>query len=117
MKLITAMVRPEKLDELIGVAVDNRGHGLTVTEVRGFGQQFGDLAAVTVHTGMCASRKAALLRKIRLDILVLDDDAEAMMEAIAKHARTEMIGDGKIWVTSVDGVMRVRAGERGRDAV
>jgi nitrogen regulatory protein PII len=117
MKLITAMIRPEKLDELIGVIMDNRGRGLTVTEVRGFGQQFGDLAGGTVHTGMRANRKAALLPKIRLDILVLDDDAEAMMEAIAKHSRTEMIGDGKIWVTAVDGAMRVRTGERGRDAV
>jgi nitrogen regulatory protein P-II 1 len=117
MKLITAMVRPEMLNELIGVVVDNGGHGLTVTEVRGFGRQFGDLASGTVRTGLRGNRKAALLPKIRLDILVLDDDAEAMMEAIAKHARTEIIGDGKIWITTVDAAMRVRTGERGRDAV
>lgn len=117
MKLITAMVRPEKLDELIGVVVDNGGHGLTVTEVRGFGRQFGDLPSGAVRAGLRGNRKAALLPKIRLDILVLDDDAEAMMDVIAKHASTEMIGDGKIWVTPVDSAMRVRTGERGRDAV
>ena len=117
MKLITAIVRPEKLEELIDVVIDNRGHGMTVTEVRGFGRQFGHFTPGPVDVGLPISRKPALLRKIRLDILVLDDDADAMVEAIAKHACTETIGDGKIWVTSVDGVMRVRTGERGRDAL
>ena len=55
--------------------------------------------------------------KIRLEVLVLDDDAKSVVEAIAKHARTETIGDGKIWVTPVDGAMRVRTGARDRDAV
>lgn len=63
------------------------------------------------------SRKTALLRKIRLDILVLDDDADAMVGVIAKHACTETIGDGKIWVTSADGVTRVHTGERSCDAL
>jgi nitrogen regulatory protein P-II 1 len=122
MKLITAIMRPEKLDELIDVVVDSGAHGLTVTEVRGFGRQFGQLFASRGHAysasaGRAADRKAALLAKIRLEVLVLDDDAETMVEAIAKHARTEMIGDGKIWVTPVDGAMRVRTGARDRDAV
>jgi nitrogen regulatory protein PII len=99
MKLITAIVRPDKLDELIGTLVDNRANGLTVTEVRGFGRQFGQLAA-----GASRSR-VTLLPKIRLD------------EAIAKHARTETIGDGKIWVTPVDGALRVRTGDRDRAAI
>jgi nitrogen regulatory protein PII len=111
MKLITAIVRPDKLDELIGTLVDNRAHGLTVTEVRGFGRQFGQLAA-----GAGLSR-VTLLHKIRLDIVALDDDVEALVEAIAKHARTERIGDGKIWVTPVDGALRVRTGERDRAAI
>ena len=58
-----------------------------------------------------------LLHKIRLDIVALDDDVEILVEAIAKHARTETIGDGKIWVTTVDSVLRIRTGERDRAAV
>ena len=111
MKLITAIVRPDKLDELIGTLVDYRAHGLTVTEVRGFGRQFGQLAAEE------GPPRVALLPKIRLDIVALDDDVETLVEAIAKHARTETIGDGKIWVTPVDGALRVRTGDRDRAAI
>jgi Nitrogen regulatory protein PII len=68
-----------------------------VTEVRGFGRQFGQLAAGA------GPPRVALLPKIRLDIVALDDDVETLVEAIAKHARTETIGDGKIWITPVDG--------------
>ena len=122
MKLITAIVRPEKLDELIGAVIDNRGRGLTVTEVRGFGRQFGELTARTAgaeaHAAdLARESRVALLPKVRLDILVQDVDAVLMVEAIAKRARTEVIGDGKIWVRAVDSAMRVRTGERGRDAV
>lgn len=111
MKLITAIVRSEKLDELIGVLIDNRARGLTVTEVRGFGRQFGQLAAEA------APPRVALLPKIRLDIVALNDDVETLVEAIAKHARTETIGDGKIWITPVNGAMRVRTGEWDRAAI
>ena len=111
MKLITAIVRPDKLEELIGTLIDNQVHGLTVTEVRGFGRQFGQLAA------QAGPPRVALLPKIRLDIFALDDDVETLIEAITKHARTETIGDGKIWITPVDGALRVRTGERDRAAV
>jgi len=111
MKLITAIVRPDKLDELIGTLVDNRANGLTVTEVRGFGRQFGQLAAGASRS------QVTLLPKIRLDVVALDDDVETLVEAIAKHARTETIGDGKIWVTPVDGALRVRTGDRDRAAI
>jgi len=119
MKLITAIMRPEKLDELIDVVVGSGAHGLTVTEVRGFGKQFGQLVASRdpASPGRAADRRAALLAKIRLEVLVLDDDAETMVEGIAKHARTETIGAGKIWITPVDSAMRVRTGARDRDAV
>ena len=122
MKLITAIVRPEKLDELIQAVIDNGGHGLTATEVRGFGRQFGQYGAGAINTevgdlGLPANRTPALLPKIRLDILVLDDDAEILMEAIAKHACTDTIGDGKIWVSTVDSALRVRTGARDRNAV
>jgi nitrogen regulatory protein P-II 1 len=111
MKLITAIIRPDKLDELVQVLIDSQAPGLTVTEVRGFGRQYGRLAAghPTAATG--------LLPKVRLDIVVLDDEAETIAEAIAKQTRTETIGDGKIWITPVDGVLRVRTGERDRAAI
>lgn len=117
MKLITAIIRSEKLDELIATLADHRAQGLTVSEVRGFGRQFGQPAAGPNELGLPGDRKAALLPKIRLDIVALDDEAETLVEAIAKHARTNTIGDGKIWVTTVDSVLRVRTGERDRAAV
>lgn len=111
MKLITAIIRPGKLDELVGVLAGHGAHGLTVSEVRGFGRQFGRFGADR------ADLYPALLPKVRLDVVALDDDAEVLVEAIAKHARTDTIGDGKIWVTTVDSVLRVRTGERDRAAV
>ena len=117
MKLITAIIRREKLDELIETLISSRVHGLTVSDVRGFGRQFGEPAVGQNDLGLPAARKAALLPKVRLDVVALDEQAEALVEAIAKHARTETIGDGKIWVTTVDSVLRVRTGERDRPAV
>jgi nitrogen regulatory protein P-II 1 len=115
MKLITAIIRPEKLDELIQALTAAGVHGLTVTEVRGFGQQYGWLAAS--QPTLLPKVRATLLPKVRLDVVVLDDDAETIVAAIAKQARTEAIGDGKIWVTTVDSAVRVRTGERDRVAV
>jgi nitrogen regulatory protein P-II 1 len=118
MKLITAIVRPEKLDELIPALIGQGVRGLTVTDVRGFGAQYGRLASVATRAaGRSGEQMAVLLTKVRLDLVVLDDDAETIVETIAKHARTETIGDGKIWVTTVDNALRVRTGERDRAAV
>jgi nitrogen regulatory protein PII len=122
MKLVTAIVRPEKLDEIIDAVIDHKGRGLTVTTVRGFGQQFGELAGRTASPdaapgGPPLYRRPVLLTKTRLDILVPDQDAQAMVDAIAKHARAGEIGDGKIWVSDVDSVLRVRTAETGDDAV
>lgn len=118
MKLITAIVRPEKLDELVQVLIDHGVRGLTVTDVRGFGKQYGRLIDTAAKvTGADGGRVAVLLQKARLDVVVLDDDTETIVEVMAKHARTETIGDGKIWVTPVDSVLRVRTGERDRAAV
>ena len=118
MKLITAVIRTEKLDDLIEALIDRGVRGLTVTDVRGFGQQYGRLigaaARVTARPG---EHVAVLLAKVRLDLVVLDDDAETIVDVIAKHAQTETIGDGKIWVTPVDSALRVRTGERDRAAV
>jgi len=116
--LITAIIKPEKLDELIQALIDRGIAGLTVTDVRGFGKQYGRLTGPAARVTVPASeRRAALLPKVRLDLVVLDDDAETTVEAIVKHARTETIGDGKIWVTTVDSALRVRTGERDRAAL
>jgi nitrogen regulatory protein P-II 2 len=117
MKLITAILKPEKLDALVESVVDAGARGLTVTEVRGFGRQYGQLSIARTAAGVSGERQTALLPKIRLDIVVLDDDAEAMIDTIAKCASTPAIGDGKVWVTTVDSVLRVRTGERDRNAV
>jgi nitrogen regulatory protein PII len=122
MKLITAIIRPEKLDEVIDAVLANHGRGLTATEVRGFGQQFGHHAALVMDAdpgtdGPARYRRPVLLTKMRLDILVLDEDVRAMVDAIAKHAQTAAIGDGKIWVSGVDSVLRVRTGEKDRGAI
>jgi nitrogen regulatory protein P-II 1 len=118
MKLVTAIVRPEKLDELIPALIDHGVRGLTVTDVRGFGQQYGRLAgAASRVAGRPGEHMAVLLAKVRLDLVTLDDDAKTVVEVIAKHAWTETIGDGKIWVTPVDSALRVRTGERDRAAV
>jgi len=85
---------------------------MTVTEVRGFGQQYGHVP------GACpAGRAAFLLPKLRIDVVVQDQEAVVMADAIAKSVRTGAIGDGKIWVCPVDAALRVRTGERDRDAV
>ena len=122
MKLVTAVVRPEKLDEIIDAVIDHKGRGLTVTTVRGFGQQFGELAGRTAGPDVAPGgpplyRRPVLLTKTRLDILMPDQDAQTMVDAIAKHARAGGIGDGKIWVSDVDSVLRVRTAETGDDAV
>jgi nitrogen regulatory protein P-II 1 len=118
MKLITAVIRPEKMDELIETLVDHRVHGLTVSEVRGFGRQFGEPApGAGIDLGLSRARKAALLPKVRLDFVVRDEDADNLVELLTKHASTGTIGDGKIWVSAVDSVLRVRTGERDRAAV
>ncbi len=70
-----------------------------------------------IDLGLPGARKAALLPKIRLDLVVLDDDADTLVEILAKHSRTDTIGDGKIWVTTVDSVLRVRTGDQDQAAV
>lgn len=111
MKLITAIIRAEKLNEVIQGLMDHRVHGLTVTEVRGFGRQFGQPApGADLDLGL--PRSAVLLPKVRLDLVVPDDNADALAEVVAKHARTGVMGDGKIWVSEVGSVLRVRTGDR-----
>jgi nitrogen regulatory protein P-II 1 len=112
MKLITAVVKPGKLDDVIRAVSGAGAHGLTVTEARGFGQQYGHM-----EPGAPAGQNALVLPKLRIDVLVQDESAEPVVDAIAKAVGTGAIGDGKIWVCPVDSVLRVRTGERDRDAV
>ena len=113
MKLITALIRAEKLNEVIEALIDHRVHGVTVTEVRGFGRQFGQpVPGAELDLDLGLPRSVALLPKVRLDLVVSDDDADALAEVVAKYARTGMIGDGKIWVSDVGSVLRVRTGDR-----
>ena len=112
MKLITAVVKPDKLDHVMQAISGAEAHGLTVTEVHGFGQQYGHMAP-----GSSADLNAFVLPKLRIDVLVQDESAGSVADAIAKSVNTGAIGDGKIWICPVDGVLRVRTGERDRDAV
>jgi nitrogen regulatory protein P-II 1 len=112
MKLITAIIKPFKLED-VKSALETAGiEGLTVTEASGFGRQRGH---TEVYRG--AEYTVDLVPKVRIDILVDDADADSVVDTIVSAARTDRIGDGKVWVTSVDTVVRVRTGERGREAI
>jgi nitrogen regulatory protein P-II 1 len=112
MKQVTAVIKPFKLDdvkaalELLGV------QGLTVSEVQGFGRQRGH---TEVYRG--AEYTVDLVPKVRIDVLVDDLDADKIVDAVVEAARTSKIGDGKVWVTPLETVVRVRTGERDSDAI
>jgi nitrogen regulatory protein P-II 1 len=111
-KLITAVVKPYQLED-VNEALRTLGVvGMTVTEVRGYGRQRGH---TEVYRG--AEYRIDLVPKVRLDIVTDDDLARHVVDAIADSARTGQIGDGKIWVTPIDELVRVRTGEMGRDAL
>ncbi len=111
MKLITAIVKPDIVDDLVLAATGAGAHGMTATEAIGFGQQYGRRGPAD------PARAPVLLPKIRIDIAVKDEDAEAVTEAMVKCANTGTIGDGKIWVSTLDTAIRVRTGERGDSAL
>ena len=112
MRLVTGIIKPFKLDD-VKAALETLGVlGLTVSEVRGYGRQKGH---TEVYRG--AEYTVDLVPKVRVEVLVDDMDAEKVVETIAEAARTGKIGDGKVWVTPVDAVVRVRTGERGADAL
>ena len=112
MKQITAVIKPFKLDD-VKSALEVLGiQGLTISEVQGFGRQRGH---TEVYRG--AEYRIDLVPKARLEVVVEDADADAVMDAIVTAARTGRIGDGKVWAVPVDTVVRVRTGERGPDAV
>jgi nitrogen regulatory protein P-II 1 len=111
-KLITAIIKPFALDD-VRSAVERAGVlGLTFTQVRGYGRQKGHTA---VYRG--AEYSVDFINKARVDVLVRDEAVDTMVEAIVKAARTGKIGDGKIWVTPVDSLVRMRTGDRDADAL
>jgi nitrogen regulatory protein P-II 1 len=111
-KLITAVIKPHKLDE-VKAALESFGvQGLTVSEASGYGRQKGH---TEVYRG--AEYTVDLVPKVRVEVLVDDADAADVTEVVVKAAQTGRIGDGKVWVVPVDDVVRVRTGERGVDAL
>jgi nitrogen regulatory protein P-II 1 len=111
-RLVTAVIKPFKLED-VKTALEAFGvHGLTVAEVSGYGRQKGH---TEVYRG--AEYTVDFVPKIRLDVVVSDGDAADVVDVIVKAAATGQIGDGKVWTTPVDELVRVRTGERGPDAL
>ena len=112
MKLITAIIKPFKLED-VKAALEAKGiHGLTVSEASGFGRQRGH---TEVYRG--AEYTVDLVPKVRVEVLVDDTDADGVIDAIVGAAQTGKIGDGKVWMVPVESVVRVRTGERGAEAL
>ena len=112
MKLVTAVIKPFKLDD-VKTALQTFGvHGMTVSEVSGYGRQRGH---TEVYRG--AEYVVEFVPKVRVDIVVDDGDASDVVDVITQAAATGEIGDGKVWVTPVEALVRVRTGERGTDAL
>ena len=112
MKLVTAIVKPFKLDDVKQTLHDMGIAGMTVSEVQGHGRQKGH---TEVYRG--AEYVVDFVPKVRLEVVVADDVAESVVDAIVASARTGQIGDGKVWTTAVDDLVRIRTGERGPDAL
>ena len=112
MKLVTAIVKPFKLDDVKAALQELGVQGLTVSEVQGYGRQRGH---TEVYRG--AEYKVDFVPKVRVEIVADDGDVAGIVDALVTASRTGKIGDGKVWVTTVDDLVRVRTGERGTDAI
>lgn len=112
MKLITAVIKGEKFDDVVRAAADAGAHGLTATAVRGFGQQYGHLSEDPPP-----GSPPLMLPKLRVELVVNDEVVDAVVDAIAKAVNTGTIGDGKIWTCDVERALRVRTGQRDSDAL
>ena len=112
MKLVTAIVKPFKLDEVREALSEIGINGITVTEVKGFGRQRG-------HTELYRGAEYVVdfLHKVKLELAVEDDPTDRAIEVIQQSANTGKIGDGKIFVTSLEQIIRIRTGETGEDAI
>jgi nitrogen regulatory protein P-II 1 len=112
MKLITALIKPFRLDNVKEAITAVGVSGITITESRGFGRQRGH---TEVYRG--AEYTVEFVPKIRIEVLVDDNDARNVADAIVNAARTGQIGDGKVWISPVDTIIRVRTGEMDHDAI
>ena len=112
MKLISAIIKPFKLEEVRQALIDFGVEGLTISEVKGFGRQKG-------HTELYRGAEYTIdtLPKIKIEILTDDNDVPSIIDVISSSANTAKIGDGKIFITNVDEVIRIRTGETGSDAI
>ena len=112
MKLVTAIIKPFKLDDVREALSEIGVQGVTVTEVKGFGRQKG-------HTELYRGAEYVVdfLPKVKLEVAIADDILDSVIEAVTKAANTGKIGDGKIFVTGLEQVIRIRTGETGEDAV
>ena len=112
MKLVTAIIKPFKLQEVGEALVESGIEGLTITEVKGYGRQKG-------HTEMYRGAECSVdtLPKIKLEILVDDENLQTVTDVVTKTANTGKIGDGKIFITTIDEIIRIRTGETGSDAI
>ena len=112
MKLVTAIVKPFKLDDVRSALSDVGVQGVTVTEVKGFGRQKG-------HTELYRGAEYVVdfLPKVKIEVVLADDQLDAAIEAIVAAAKTDKIGDGKIFVSTVEQAIRIRTGESGDDAL
>ena len=111
-KLVTAIVKPHRLDEVKEALREIGVNGLTTTDVEGFGRQRGH---TEVYRG--AEYQVDFVPKVRVEVLVADDEVQGVVDAVVKAARTGKIGDGKLWITEAEQVIRIRTGERGPEAV
>ena len=112
MKMVTAIIKPFKLEDVKSALEEQGVNGLTVSEASGFGRQKGH---TEVYRG--AEYTVDLVPKVRVEVLVDDESAELVVDTIVKAAQTGRIGDGKVWVVPVEAMVRVRTGERGHDAI
>jgi len=112
MKLVTAIIKPSRLDPVLDALKEAGVAGLTVSEVRGFGRQKGK---TEVYRG--AEYEVKLLPKVKIEVVAADDVVEKIIDAIAQSANTGKIGDGKVWVCDLASVLRIRTGETGQAAI
>ena len=111
-RLVTAVIKPHRLEAVVEALQDTNVQGLTASEVRGFGRQGGH-----TETYRGTEYHVDFIPKVRVEILVDAADTDRVVDRIVQAARTEKIGDGKVWVTEVESVTRIRTGERGVDAL
>lgn len=110
--MVTAVIKPHRLEAVIEALRDTDVQGVTASEVRGFGRQGGH-----TETYRGTEYHVDFIPKVRVEILVAAEEAESVADKIVEAARTDKIGDGKVWISQIDSVIRIRTGERGTDAL